>query len=252
MCCLLGSKKYPLRGLLYMLTSPSLWGTVFLIVSFGILVSITSLILVFTFAFQPQMKLIADGEAWYSSAVAIFLCLLEASLITLVMLFLVLSSSRKKVFVKTMQLEGKWKTEEMVEPTVAKDINCCRIGFIVSTITLPLHVIIPVIGTFIYAYINAPFAAWDCMDMYFDAIHMDESLQREELNLWNREMYSTKYVGFGFVAILLESIPILGPSLCSLGNACGAALWACDMEARGRPMALQELASLDDKSRALV
>lgn len=35
-------------------------------------------------------------------------------------------------------------------------------------------------------------------------------------------------------AVILELIPLIGPTFFSLGNACGAALWACDMCKEGR------------------
>jgi hypothetical protein len=51
------------------------------------------------------------------------------------------------------------------------------------------------------------------------------------------------YLWYGFVATLLESIPIAGPTIFNLSNACGAALWACHMEAEtGGPPSLLESA----------
>jgi hypothetical protein len=50
---------------------------------------------------------------------------------------------------------------------------------------------------------------------------------------------NSKYLHYGFVATLLESIPIAGPTIFNLSNACGAALWACQMEAEtGGPPSL--------------
>jgi len=209
----------------------------------GLTVSVSSIILVFALALQPQANAFG-GNRWWSYVLAVFTCLLEASCLTLLALLVVQSKCRKKIFVKTMILEGKWKKEEMIEPSVTKDINCCRIGFLIKLITLPLNVV-PVIGTIIYAFINAPFDAWDVMDMYFDAISMDNKAQKNELagdnpHFW-KGIYSNKpYNGFGFAACLLETIPIFGPTIFSLGNACGAALWACEMEKRGGPFTLRE------------
>jgi hypothetical protein len=48
---------------------------------------------------------------------------------------------------------------------------------------------------------------------------------------------------YGFVATLLESIPIAGPTIFNLSNACGAALWDCQMEAEtGGPPSLLDAA----------
>jgi hypothetical protein len=54
---------------------------------------------------------------------------------------------------------------------------------------------------------------------------------------------------YGFVATLLESIPIAGPTIFNLSNACGAALWACQMEAEtGGPPSLLEAAAPPQQS----
>jgi len=217
-----------------------MWGTVFCVVLLGFSVALLCVILLFAFALFPQAKAFG-GQKWWSYVLAVMAVLFEAMLLALLLLKVVHSKCQKKIFVTTMELEGAWKPG-MIEPSLAKDINCCRLGFFVKIITFPLN-LIPVVGTFIFAFVNAPFEAWDLMDMYFDAIQMDDEAQVVEVTGGERaycSMYaSSEYVKFGFIAMLLESIPVVGPAFFSLSNACGAALWAVDMEARGGPSTQQ-------------
>jgi len=244
MCC---SKRrnairYPIVGFCYLLTSPSMWGIVCFVASIGIIVAVATVTVLFIFALKPQVEFFARGQdelTWWSWLLGVIAVLMESIALCALFLRVVYSKCQKRIFVETMKKEGRWK-EEMIEPSLAKDVNCCRYGFFVGLVTFPLN-LIPVAGTFLYAFLNAPFNAWDYMDMYFDAIQMDDRAQKLEVSGGNLEthccgMYaSSEYVRFGFVSVLLETIPILGPAVFSLSNACGAALWACDMEANGGP-----------------
>ena len=228
---------YPFAGFLYLLTSPSMWGTVICVALLGITVSLTCIVLLFVVALQPQASLFGGGH-WWSYMLAVIAVLFEALLLSLTILKLVHTKCQIKIFVQTMKLEGKWNSE-MMEPSVVRDFNCCNLGFFLKIATFPLN-LIPIAGTIVYAFINAPFTALDLMDMYFETIHMDYQAQMIELSggreLSCASMYSSSnYVRFGFVAMLLETIPIVGPAIFSLSNACGAALWACDMHAEGGP-----------------
>jgi uncharacterized protein involved in cysteine biosynthesis len=241
---------YPLAGFVYLLTSPSMWGTVLCVALLGITVALMAIILLFTIALQPQAALFGGGR-WWSYMLAVVAVLFEALLLTVVMLKVVHSKCQKRIFLETMQQEERW-LPDMEEPAMVRDCNCCKLGLFVKIISFPLN-LIPVAGTIIYAFINAPFEAWDLMDMYFDAIGMDNHAQMVEVSgghnqSWDGMYASSNYVRFGFVAMLLETIPILGPAIFSLSNACGAALWACEMQAEGGPPTLRQ----DSKTATLV
>lgn len=235
------SVHYPWLGFLYILTAPSLWGTVLCVALFGVLVAVTTIVLLFVFALQPQAEAFG-GSQWWSYVFAVVAVLFEALLLTALILRVAQSKCQKKIFVETMKMEQKWR-EEMVEPSVIKDIHCFKIGVLVKICTFPLN-LIPVAGTVLFAFINGPFEAWDLMDMYFEAVGM-ESRSDQWIEVTNGgkscgSMYtSSAYRNFGFTAVLLESIPIAGPAVFSLSNACGAALYACQMEDGGGPLTLR-------------
>lgn len=244
--------RFPIKGFLYLLTAPTMWGTVICVALLGIAVAIGTLVALFMVALEPQAEAFGGGK-WWSYVLAVVAVIFESLLASALILKVVHSKCQKRIFVETMRIEGTWK-DGMIEPSLAKDVNCCRIGFLIKVITFPLN-LIPVAGTFLYAFINAPFEAWDLMDMYFDAIQMGHQEQlvevsgRGSLDRSCCAMYaSSEYVKFGFVAMLLETIPIAGPALFSLSNACGAALWASAMEVNGGPPTIRE----DSKISTLV
>jgi hypothetical protein len=235
---------------MYLLTSPSMWGTVVCVALLGLIVALASIIFLFVVALRPQANLFGGGQ-WWSYVLAIIAVLFEALLLTMTILKMVHTKCQIKIFVETMKLEGHW-TPDMMEPSIVRDFNCCKLGFFIKVITFPLN-LIPIAGTILYAFINAPFTALDLMDMYFEAIHMDQQAQMVEISGGHQrscgKMYaSSAYVRFGFVAMLLETIPIVGPAVFSLSNACGAALWASQMQAQGGPPTLGH----DSKSAVLV
>jgi hypothetical protein len=228
---------FPFAGFLYLLTSPSMWGTVICVALLGLTVALTSIIFLFLVALRPQADLFGGGQ-WWSYMLAIIAVIFEALLLTMTILKMMHTKCQIKIFIETMKLEGQW-TPDMKEPSIVRDLNCCKLGFFVKIVTFPLN-LIPIAGTVLYAFINAPFAALDLMDMYFEAIHMDPQAQMVELTGDHEQscgkMYaSSAYVRFGFVAMLLETIPIMGPAVFSLSNACGAALWASEMQSQGGP-----------------
>lgn len=58
------------------------------------------------------------------------------------------------------------------------------------------------------------------------------------------------YLAFGFVAALLESLPVIGLAF-SISNRIGAAMWAHDLEKRQHLFASGELRPLSPRSRQI-
>jgi hypothetical protein len=232
--------RYPLSGFTYLLTHPKMWGLVIKMVFLGLLVSITALVLLFTMALKPQAE--GMGNHWWSWVLACIFVVFESVFVAALVLHVVQSKSQKKIFVETMRQEGVWREGEMEEPSMLKDVNCFKLSVLVRVLTFPLN-IIPLAGQVVYAYVNAPYAGWDCMDMYLDAIHMEYDDQKmlvfgsTNAHIFSPKIYkmTNPYTRFGFAAVLLETIPILGPSIFGVTNACAAALWAADMEKKGGP-----------------
>ena len=270
--------QYPLYGVIYLFTSPSMICSVICAITFGLIIATTSLIILFVFTLQTQAEALTFGTTqdddddengnttttWWSYMLAIFAVLFEATLITILLLKVVHTKSQKKIFVTTMKQENTWRDiidypngNHMIEPGGIELFGCFKLSFIVSLITFPLHIFLPLVGTIVHSLLNSRLAAWELMDMYFVAINMDYKQQRNEIRssgivgastdttskarMCGCLDISSKYVQFGFVCGLLESIPIIGPTLFPLTNACGAALWSADMEKQyGGPTSLQQ------------
>jgi len=226
---------YPWKGFLYLLTSPSLWGTVCCVIVIGLTIAVASIVLLLYFAFAPQAH--AFGSSWWSYVLAVIAVLLESVAITAVCLRIAQSKCQKRIFVQTMQAQQCWRTG-MMEPSILKDIHCCKFALLIKCITFPLQ-LIPIVGTIVFAWINAPWEAWEIMDLYFEAVGLETRDEQYTQVTNGARTYSSlycgtsRYVHFGFTALLLESIPVFGPAVFSLSNACGAALWACDQERQG-------------------
>jgi len=227
--------RYPVAGVYYVLSHPGLWRSVCCVAAFGIVVSVTALIMLFALALKPQAEAFG-GYQWWSWILALLAVLFESLLVSALTLALVYSKAKKTIFVETMQQEGKWR-QEMKVPSIFNDLNCCKVSFFIGLVTLPLN-LIPVVGTVVYAFINGPYLGWDYMDMYFEAIGMEGKEQMIEVCTPRIYSFDQKYMRFGFIGVLLESVPIFGPSVFPLTNACAAGLWACDMETSGGPPSL--------------
>ena len=266
--------QYPIYGVIYLFTSPSMICSVICAITLGLIIATTSLILLFVFTLQTQAEALTFGTqdddengsttTWWSYMLAVFAVLFEATLITILLLKVVHTKSQKKIFVTTMKQENTWRDiidypngNHMIEPGGIEIFGCFKLSFIVSLITFPLHIFLPLVGTIVHSLLNSRLAAWELMDMYFVAINMDYKQQRNEIRssgivgastdttskarMCGCLDISSKYVQFGFVCGLLESIPIIGPTLFPLTNACGAALWSADMEKQyGGPTSLQQ------------
>jgi hypothetical protein len=177
----MASWYYPLLAVPYLLTSCTMLGTVLCTVISGFVVAITTLILLFAMTLHPQAQFFGNGKGW-SYLLAIFAVFFEATLVSLLLLKVVHKKNQKSVFVETMRLEGKWRQGEMIEPPTV-DCGCCRLSLLVAIVTFPLHVIFPVVGTFMFAFINAPLAGKENMELYLDAIAMDRYVWLEGFRL---------------------------------------------------------------------
>jgi len=248
---------YPLRALSYALSHRELFWTVLKVACVGITVSIIILVILLLTALQPQAQAISSNLEWWAWLIAVFLVLFEAGIISVVLMSVSQSKAQTKVFTATMKIEGVWR-EDMIEQSMAKDLNPMKKAFIVRILTLPLQ-IIPFIGGALYSAINATFIGWDHMDRYFDAIQLSPKLQRVEIfghelsdcrALCNPATYDldNDIARFGFFCGIVESAPIIGFVLGPVTNAIAAALFACDIEHSGGLMCLREEEAQDEET----
>jgi len=220
-------------------------------------VSIIILVILLLTALQPQAQAISSNLEWWAWLIAVFLVLFEAGLISVLLMSVSQSKAQTKVFTATMKIEGVWR-EDMIEQSMAKDLNPMKKAFIVRILTLPLQ-IIPFIGGALYSAINATFIGWDHMDRYFDAIQLSPKLQRVEIfghelsdcrALCNPATYDldNDIARFGFFCGIVESAPIIGFVLGPVTNAIAAALFACDIEHSGGLLCLREEEAQDEET----
>lgn len=240
---------YPIKSVAFVMSNPSLWRRVACVACFGMTVSFLALVFLLVFALKPQAEAFG-GAQWWSWILAVLVVLLEAAVITLLVVAIAHSKCQTEVFVQTMKIKGKWREGEMKKQSLCKELNLfCKKAFIVRIITFPIN-IIPFVGAAIYSAINATFIGWDYMDMYFDAIKMPSNLQRVEIfgenrsdcaSLFHCSTYDSDndFARFGFMCSMLEMVPIVGTALFPLTNACAAALFACDIEEAGGPVAMR-------------
>ena len=255
---------YPILGFTYLLSSSTMRNLVLGNVLSTMVITLVILKLLFGHTYEQQVETIREsfvsilgedqvGEGneddkihWYIYFLATLAVLFEATMLTMKFLSCCtcVGKTQRKIFIATMKLKGFWNVETMIEPhpfngfpfCCSFDCSNCRKlnSFMLSVATFPLHVMFPLIGTLLYAFINAHYTAWDYLDLYYDCISLDGTEQRLQIlgdrNTWlsRYNVFTNKYLQFGFVVALLEIIPIFGPSLFALSNACGTALWACD------------------------
>ena len=206
------------------------------ILSVGFVVSVLSLVVLLSVALQPQASWFSPGGDWWGWLLALLAVFLEAALAAFLILRVVVTKAQHKLFVKVVKAEGCWG-EGWSEPEIGVDLFP---GFatVFKVCTLPLN-LLPGLGSAIYVALNSPLAAWGLMGMYYDCLGLDQPTQKvivfgegwSKFNAGNSTMNS--HARFGFPAVLLELVPVLGPTVFTLGNAVGAALWACELE-RGR------------------
>mmetsp|Transcript_5366 Transcript_5366/g.15662 ORF Transcript_5366/g.15662 Transcript_5366/m.15662 type:complete len:291 (-) Transcript_5366:352-1224(-) len=249
---------YPVKAMKFISTHPSLWKRVFCVVAVGITVAFICLVLLLVFALKPQAAAFG-GEQWWSWLLAVLAVILETAVLSALLMAVVQSKAQTEVFTETMKLEKCWDAERMTKQRLAKDFQIFKKNFFVRVITFPLN-IVPVLGSALYAAINATFVGWDYMDRYFDAVKLPSKLQRVEVfgedrsdisALCHRSTYDedNEYARFGFMVALFEATPVIGSVLFPLTNACAAALFACDIERAGGPSVLM-VADIEEANAA--
>lgn len=243
---------YPIKALAYTVSHPSLlkivldvaWkGCTLALVSFGVLLGTT---------LKPQARWISSNLYWWSWPIAGCMVLFESTLCAGLILLNSKSRAQKKLFVATMREEEMWKEDIMVSQSSIADLALPTVGKedVVKFVTIPIQ-LIPLFGGIAFSAINATFNGWDLMRNYFKAVQLSSKLQRSEVfgeehmdkfALIHPSTYdiNNDYARLGFMAGLLESIPIVGVTVFSLTNAIAAALFACDIERSGGLVCLKK------------
>jgi hypothetical protein len=189
------ASSFPIAGFLHLLFTPSLWGSVCCVLVLGILLAFIMTLLLFIFTLDDHADWFGGSAHWWAWVLAVLAVLLESLCLTIVILKVTHTRVQVKLFVATMRQKGRWDDRRMVTPSIVPGL--CKLRFVVRLVTLPLN-LIPVAGNILYAYINAPFEAKEAMDMYFDAIQLNDRQRWIEIYGSPRQaccdMYSSSYV----------------------------------------------------------
>lgn len=168
---------------------------------------------------------------------------------------------RRTAYADTVASRGKpadwWTpyTEEWQKPPVPQSSHAARCGLserlkqgVIRWVTRKVLMIfttsIPLFGVVVYAGFSALDYATMLQSPLFEAKHMTP----QQVEVWVEER-RTSYWLFGFFAMLLERVPLLGMAF-SISNRIGAAMWAHDLEKRQqrfRTGELHPLSELDTK-----
>eukprot|EP00658_Telonema_sp_P-2_P038242 TRINITY_DN27473_c0_g2_i5.p1 TRINITY_DN27473_c0_g2~~TRINITY_DN27473_c0_g2_i5.p1 ORF type:complete len:305 (+),score=91.27 TRINITY_DN27473_c0_g2_i5:47-916(+) len=224
------------------MTRPSLWRVAVapLLCALVVVFVVTGLLLLFTFV--PQTTLLASlFTPWVALLAALLLVFAEAAVVVQLIVSCCLSSPQDAVFDCVYQ-ENSPNAE--INLGVATDgvlpdgrTAIMVLGFmllrtVAMVLALPLN-LIPVVGTVLYLCVTGFFLSWDCHAGYFKAKGLSFSQQRRFVcDHWG------SYVGFGFVAQLMEFVPGLNV-IAYFSNFAGAALWAVAMDIDQMPLRVQ-------------
>jgi hypothetical protein len=196
--------SFPVAGFLHLLFTPALWAGVCCVIILGIMISFATTLLLFIFTLDDHADWLGGSTHWWAWVLAVLAVLLESLCLTIVILKVSHSRIQVKLFVATMKQKGRWDASRMVQPSTVPGV--CKLRFFIRLVTLPLN-LIPVAGNILYAYINAPFEAKEAMDMYFDAIQLNERQRWIEIYGSPRQaycdLYSSSYVYWGVAMLLL-------------------------------------------------
>ncbi|KAJ1955891.1 hypothetical protein IWQ62_005426 [Dispira parvispora] len=234
--------SFPLRGILFFLTHPSLWYRCICGLFIMLLISIASLV-GFSFAISPTAHALVrancpEGLAW---VVAVILMLIESALAVIIMGLILMPFLQDALFDQVLRLRGL--EQAILKPAEQHNMLFRAIGagilfglfqVLVLLLTLPVHAIV-IVGSILVVMINGIILAWGYMLHYLIELRgMSFGQSRHWVSL-NRK----SYMSFGTVAFLLELIPLFN-IMFMFTNAVGAALWAeweyhKEIKNRGQP-----------------
>lgn len=162
--------KYPFDGLIYFLTRPFLWKRILFSLILLVCLSLIVFVLCFVYLYPLQVDYLSLSIVrWTSILLSVILTLFEFSFVVLIFSCLFLTFRLKSLY------EIVWK-EEFGENYSSIDISLIRSFYSILIfrcflflLTFPLN-LIPIIGTFLFLYINSYYYSWSLHYPYFHSI----------------------------------------------------------------------------------
>ncbi|KAJ3981474.1 hypothetical protein F5890DRAFT_1417604 [Lentinula detonsa] len=237
-----GAWIYPIHGVVYFISHPSLYRSVQPVLTKCLLISAGITAGMFVFTYLPQVAFCAIFSGPLAFAAAGIMVLGESyALVVMVTKMFILEDAQDKIFDAVLLQQGH---EALVSSarriksgrsgiktigrSVTKPLNrFTKDGLIRYLISLPLNSI-PIVGTIVFLFYNGLKAGPRYHSRYFQLKGLDAQ-ERETAVQGKRGAYTA----FGAIALALDLVPIAG-LVFSFTSTIGAALWASDLEKKNR------------------
>lgn len=237
-----GTYLYPLQGISYFVTHPTLWSWFLAVLVPQLMLFIGMYLLFYIFLYPPQaaLALFFNGP---SGIVTAWIAILHESTVAahLFAEATVLPTPLRGVFDSVLSREGfdslvvKGRLRRVIRPTFFSRLkmsikNAPRsIMFpawvIQCSIKVALH-FLPVFGPVLLVLMDGPKHARRCHRRYFELKGFDQNQEDQYVH-----DHRGQYLGFGMVSAALESLPAVGLFF-AFTNTTAAALWAASSERR--------------------
>ncbi|GAO49672.1 hypothetical protein SAICODRAFT_73736 [Saitoella complicata NRRL Y-17804] len=229
-----GTYLYPLRGIVYLASSPSLYKPLLQTLAPRLAIAFTTAVFLFLFTYLPQATILTLFSGPLGFASAIPLVLSEAGFLTNVIVRIVGvgEGAIDEVFDKVLIAEGMGNLVQSSSAAQSSKrrflpkVSLSKEGLVRYLISLPLN-LLPILGTPLFFLLNGTKLAESLHARYFSY----KSLSGEQQHEFVKERYG-EYTAFGVVGVALGMVPVVG-TLAAWTNAVGAALWARDLERKG-------------------
>ncbi|KAK7023836.1 hypothetical protein R3P38DRAFT_2627091 [Favolaschia claudopus] len=249
-----GGWWYPVQGVLYFASHPSLHRAIFPVILKTLLTALGITAALFTFTYLPQVAFCAVFSGPFAFATAAMLVLGEAyAVIMFVSKTFLLGRAQDQLFnavfrqqgINLVFVEQKGKSRSFVQSafkSMSKPLQrFSREGLLRYVVSLPLN-LVPVVGTVLFLLYNGAKAGPTFHTRYFQAKGMGPAARQAFV-----DKRKGAYTAFGAATLALNLVPVVGPVF-MLTSTVGAALWACELEKKEKD---RESPSLDGK-RVLV
>ncbi|WVR04485.1 hypothetical protein IAU60_001489 [Kwoniella sp. DSM 27419] len=244
-----GAYVYPIYGMYYLFTHPALIKPLTPILFKGVLLSVAVVAAMFFLTYLPQVAVLAFVSGPLSFILAVPLVLSEAYVVINFMtrallinqagvdLFdaVLLSKGHSTLVEAGRQVTSSGGASKQLGTLLMKPLSRFSTDNVVRyLLTLPLN-LIPVVGTVFFLGYNGLKAGPGYHSRYFQLKGYDKE-KRQAMIKKRRGAYTA----FGTVAMALNLVPALS-ILFSFTTSVGAALWAADIESKGKDQSAQDI-----------
>lgn len=223
-----GMVTYAFRGISYFLRHPALWKEVAAPLVLTLAFSLLAVYVLVWHMMSRQRYWLDDKKVPTMLADVLGVCIVVTEIFVTTFIYGVVQIDyfEDKIFAFVLRhrglgylLENHEHRSTAVRACTAYWLSRTALGFI----SLPLH-LVPIIGSVVYAWLHGSVLAWEYHLFYFEL----KGIGYRQQHRWIRR-YKLEYSAFGMQALLLQTIPLLGPFFI-FSNTCGAALLAQDLE----------------------